>query len=57
MNNQTPQKIKVSMTLQGSYEVMSEELKDLLKDFKELAEHRGFKILDDDDFPLGDVSI
>lgn len=51
MNDQTPHKIKVFMTLEGSYELMSSELKELLNDYKELAESRGFKVVSEDDFP------
>lgn len=40
--------IKVEMTVRCTYKLMSEELKELLKDFRELAEHRGFIILDED---------
>jgi len=47
MTDQDPHKIKVQMILECSYELMNEELRELLIDFKELAEHRGFKVVDE----------
>lgn len=48
MTDQDPHKIKVQMTMECSYELMSQELKELLIDFKELAEHRGFKVIEEE---------
>lgn len=47
MTDQSPQEIKVIMTLEGTYNLINEELVELLKDFRELAEHRGFRIIEE----------
>lgn len=40
--------ITVKMTIRCTYELMSNDLQELLQDFRELAEHRGFIIVEED---------
>lgn len=37
--------VKLIINMRASYELINEELADLIKDFRELAEHRGFEVL------------
>ena len=40
--------VKLIINLRASYELINEELADLIKDFRELAEHRGFVVIEEE---------
>lgn len=42
------QPVKLIINMRASYELINEELADLIKDFRELAEHRGFEVIEED---------
>lgn len=37
--------VKIILNMKASYPLINEELADLIKDIRELAEHRGFEVL------------
>lgn len=40
--------IRLIINMKATYGLINEELADLIKDFRELAEHRGFEVIEEE---------